>query len=191
MGERSTDLLEHLFEAYLTVSDKNFTSYVQQLRTDYDTGREDITVEQLLRRGETHFQILQERGEWKAKTSEQEEIIALKAQIETIKTRPKTRYSQGDRDATQRQGRGSRRNRVYEGKWSWRNDKPGTGDPLTKTFEDVEWHYCTKHRWCQHKASACRSTRSNQPPSEASVPEIEASLANVGIEDVMEGSDEE
>jgi len=55
MGERSTDLLEHFFEAYLTVSDKNFTSYVQQLRTDYDTGKEDIAIELLLCRGESHY----------------------------------------------------------------------------------------------------------------------------------------
>jgi hypothetical protein len=83
-GESSNDIIINLLTGYLACSDRKFTEYIEKWRDDYEDG-ESISYQDLMRKGERKYQARMMNGVWNALSQEQEEIIALKARLASIK----------------------------------------------------------------------------------------------------------
>lgn len=197
LGQSSSDLIDHLFDAYLSVRDNMFRTYVAELQNKYDDG-EPIDVPTLLAKTEARFNTYKTRNQWKRKTPEQEEIIALKAQLSSFKKtttnqKKKTKKDDGEKEEKEeeksQEERGSKKKKKkkkkpYTGKWSWKNDPPPDGNE-TKEFEGKTHRYCKLHKWAGHTSDECRvlqdpENRNNNSPS------LTASMAAVGISDATQ-----
>ena len=197
LGETSSDLTEHLFEAYLTVQDTMFRAYIAEQQSKYDDG-EDISPDTLLQRTEARYNTYLTRQQWKAKTPEQEEIIALKAQINNLKANTKKNKPANNRRAEQREtdskpkGKASKvEPKSFKGKWAWKNETPS--DPnATKEFNGKTYKYCTLHKWGTHSTLECNALKKQKgekksdkssTANEKSDP-VQAAMADVGIQDI-------
>ena len=80
-GENSLNLLVYLFLAYLEVEDKDFITFIKMLKICHDSGIEHITPQQLMDQALTCYHQGVQDGLWKAPTAEQEQLIALTAQL--------------------------------------------------------------------------------------------------------------
>ena len=184
-GEQSTDTLFNLFRAYETVKDETFRTYIQREKDDYQDGRHDLTIIELMTKAEQKYKTMLLEKTWFKPSAEQEEIIALKAQMEHWKTKktPKTAPAKTTDDPTKRKKlkKDSTGKPIFEGKEKWKNKAPAPGQPTTKTVKGKTFHYCAKHGyWCIHSTNECRLTSGEQPEAEA----ITAAMADVGIEDL-------
>ena len=47
-GENSSDLMTNIFKTYTTVQDKDFVRYIDDLKTQYEDGRLDMTADKLM-----------------------------------------------------------------------------------------------------------------------------------------------
>ena len=78
-----------------------------------------------------------------------------------------------------------KKDRTFNGKMAFRNTKPKAGEPTTKVVDGDTWHYCFHHgSWGCHKASECRMHQKKKNEG-GDATAITASLAQVGIEDVV------
>ena len=78
------DLLSNVFRAYKVVSDKDFVKYINKKKDEYDEGK-DIDAHQLMLLAANKFKTKKQEGEWNALSKEQEQIIALQAQVNKLK----------------------------------------------------------------------------------------------------------
>ena len=204
LGQDTTDLIDHMFTAYLTVNDPQFKSYVSELQSKYDDG-EDINVDTLLEKTEAKYLTLTTRKQWKVKTPEQEEIIALKAQLTNLKKSGKKRdkkesgstdnTSDATADAGNNEGTSSAKKKKkkgkgkkHTGKWAWKNDAPTDGKE-TKEFDGKTYKYCCLHKWSGHASAECKvlnDESGNQTTANSATADITSSLAAIGIDDVTQ-----
>src|SRR5210317_2160745 len=88
-GANSTKLLGTLFTAYQeSIQDQVFVRYIATIENNHDSGQE-ITPRDLVNRAFTKYQTRVDSGKWNAPTPEQEQILALKAELKQLKTKPK------------------------------------------------------------------------------------------------------
>lgn len=184
VGQESTDLLENIFSAYLSVSNPKFCHAIQAIRNAYDDGQEDTTPSSLMKKGESHFRILTTRGEWEDKSPQEEHIIALEAQVKELKIKVnKSESRKPDTQGPTTPNKNRSKTRTHSGKWAWRNTPPKDGEAHTKEFSDSTWKYCSIHGWCKHLTADCRDGKNKDTPTADA---IDASLARVGINDIQE-----
>ncbi len=86
-GETNQDLLMNLLKGYAVGSDKEFVSYIKRKHETYEEGT-DIEPDNLMKLADTTYKILKEAGRWNAPSAEEENIIALEAQIKGLKGKP-------------------------------------------------------------------------------------------------------
>ena len=84
-GEDTTDLMVNLFKGYMTAKDKEFREFIKTQKNKYEIEGVDMTVDQLMQLAETKYKALVQTKEWNAPTKEQEQIVALTAQLNDYK----------------------------------------------------------------------------------------------------------
>ena len=110
-GETTEDLLVNLFKGYKECSDKQFVAYIKRKSDDHDEGNDELLAEELMTNADNKHKMLKEAGEWNAPTPEEEKIIALEAEIKSLKKRNK-------KDAPfQKHGDGKRRQGSQRPEW--------------------------------------------------------------------------
>lgn len=183
------DIITYLLDGYRACTDKKFSQYMEDQNDAYNEGAE-FTVETLMVKAETKFATRQMTNDWNKPTEEQEELIALKAEMKLLKRAPTARRRTDKNNDAEEPARSRKRTpkdqkepkkKTFRGKWKWRGEKPGPDDPQEKVFEDQTWYYCDNHGWCKHLTKSCRSSKPD---------ELTAALAEVGIEDVDESENE-
>jgi len=85
-GETTHDLLMNLFKGYAAASDKEFVQYMARKRERNDEG-EIIPWQSLMKLADEKYKQLKQDGRWCAPTAEEEKLLALEAQIKTLKQR--------------------------------------------------------------------------------------------------------
>lgn len=81
----STDLITHLLSAYKTIKNDGFKCRIAMI-DDRFLGGDDIAVEDLLRRtDQLYLDYSKNRKTWKQASKDEEEIIALCAEIQSLK----------------------------------------------------------------------------------------------------------
>ena len=83
-NETTNDLLTNLFKEYLAASDKQFVEYIKKKKDEYEEGT-DLSTDWLMTLAENKYKILIQNKEWKAPSPEEVQILALKAEIESMK----------------------------------------------------------------------------------------------------------
>jgi hypothetical protein len=74
----------NLFKGYQSASDREFVRYIKQKRDAYDDGG-DIQPEALMTLALNKYETLLKQDMWNAKSQEQEQIVALTAELGKIK----------------------------------------------------------------------------------------------------------
>jgi hypothetical protein len=212
----SVDMV-HLFDGYVKCSDRKFVEFIERLRDEWeDNGT--LTPRELMAKAETRYSSRLE--DWKKPSEDQEQIIALRAQVLRMEKQrsnqggghktPPAKPGSGKEKPGKRPGDGGPpkivRRRVYTGTQEWRNKMDG--ELLSKEVNGATWEWCIYHSaYCKHNSTKCYGNPKNgghkildeegktiPTPSDKETglgKSLTASMANVGIDDVMEDEDED
>ena len=142
---------------------------------------------------------------WNKPSSEEREIVALKAQITKLSTSKSSSPDNKDASAPtstgstntnkrRRNGNGKHKpdftgmkNKVWTGDSKWRGEAPSPGAPTTKVVKGKTYHYCSHHKcWLGHTTASCKAAAKE---SSGTTSNIHASLANIGLADIIEDDD--
>lgn len=166
-GERTEDLLVNLFKGYKAATDKTFVSYIARKQEAYEEGQ-DIEPKTLMNLANERFKTLKATEEWNSPSAEQEQIIALTAEIATLKKKAKKGTSDGNKGHGGSSGNGGNSGRT--GNNQKRKAKPQElRKPPKEGKEKVPiywnnrtWHWCSEATggkcngvWRCHKPSEC------------------------------------
>ena len=85
--QEAVELLYYLWKAYKATPDKEFEVYIKDLKSQCDDRRATFTAENLMVRAENKYEVhlLDEENAWGKPTEEQEKIIAMSAEINSLK----------------------------------------------------------------------------------------------------------
>jgi hypothetical protein len=148
-GESYPELLVNLFNAYQTVEDEDFHAYVMMRKGMWEDGTVSFTANQLMNLVENHYKARVENGTWKMVTKKDERIVALETQILALTASNKSSSSR--KTGLTKEER--------ERKYAWKRIPPATeaGKKEVKTFENRQYHWCTKHNaWTIHSDQECQ-----------------------------------
>ena len=82
-GETTHDLLLNLFKGYAATSDTKFTSYIKRKPEEYEDGT-NIKPTALMSLADKKYKTLNIQGTWNAPSQEEENILALKTEIDKL-----------------------------------------------------------------------------------------------------------
>lgn len=188
-GETSTDTLYHLFMAYTKCPDEAFKMYILHQKDQYEDGTRNYTPEELMRVAEQKYKNSLITGSWNKLSEEQEQIIALRSELDLFKKTPRKKTT-NDREQEQKKRPNLKKDKhgvpIFEGSEKWRNEAPKPGEPTTKEVNGKTYYYCLNHKyWCGHPTSKCSKTPSKSTTKVTSDDkEITASLAQIHVDDV-------
>ena len=140
------DLLPPLFEAYRSCEDASFADYFKRKEEQYEDRSLNVTVAVLMTSAQEKFKISSDKKQWKKKTSQQLEFIAMRAErtawrneraeinklVQKPKKEPKAKTAK-------------KAGPVNDGAWAWKNDAPKAGEPTTRTFRGKSYMHCPHH----------------------------------------------
>jgi hypothetical protein len=162
----STDLATHLLTAYKSSNDEKLRLYIDRLEDIARESGEYLEVKSLMNNVKMKFDALETSRKLEAVAKQEDDIVALKAQIKELKK--KGTGSSGSSSSGSGSGSGkSRRNRKKSKKdgeapkkFQFPKElkkKPEPSD-LNKPhkIDGIDWWYCKKHKWCRHKNADCK-----------------------------------
>ncbi|MGL5918059.1 MAG: hypothetical protein ACRCYM_02330, partial [Cetobacterium sp.] len=146
-GQNPDNILPQLFTTYYGCEGTNspLGRFIEFLENSYNAGV-DMTASELMFKVEEKYKELKERQQIQG-LKKDEEIVALKAQLEEFKKTPPKRNNSGS---------GSD-DKTKKGKWMF--VKPKDGESKTKMVKDKEYHWCDgkdnahKPKWVRHHPS--------------------------------------
>ena len=170
--ERVDDLMTHLFKGYKIASDIKFVAYIELQETQYMQGS-DLTTDLLMTQALNDYNTKIISNTWGAPSDEQRQIVALSAELKTIKD-DNIELSRSVLNKLKDKKRKSQQQDE-----PWRTIR-GTGpDTMVKNGTTVHW--CTYHkRWnlhttsdykAKHRATASQnSDTTTTPPTSGATP---------------------
>jgi hypothetical protein len=165
-GESTNDLLINLFKGYQMAQDEDFAQFIKRKKDAYDKGA-DITVASLMDAAENKYKTRLLTGEWSAPTKEQEQILALTAQVDKLRiaaTPKKDKQKNGQSNTPNPQKNTSKAKLEREKKWAWKKVLPKVGEPVTKVVDGTSYHLeCEHHpkQWVCHTSDECSKNPKN------------------------------
>jgi len=162
-GGTTHDLLSNLLKAYKVIKDKEFTKYINDKKNEYDEGK-DFNPSQLMLLASNKFKTMKQDDEWNAPSEEQEQIMALQAQVNKLK---QSKANKGDGPINKGRDKSTSENKYrrtskkgYNNsriKPKWMMIPPKEGKRHEKTVKGKKYHWCPKHEaWVRHIPSKCR-----------------------------------
>jgi hypothetical protein len=167
-GETSSDLLINLFSAYGAVLDKKFVEQIERQKDKFDDG-EDIMVKTLMQVALIRYKDRKRSGLWQAPSAEEEQIIALTAQVKGLQTKKHGASSKSTKEKKSTSTKMPHRN--DDPKYAWKIVAPKPGEPTTKEWNKKTYHFCPNHKaWCLHNQTEdCTLRNSTQPKTSGEV----------------------
>ena len=173
-GESSSDILINVFTAYLAVPDKKFVEYVEKQKDRFDEG-EDITYKKLMQVALIKFKDRKRSDKWQAPSAEEEQILALTAQIGDLKKEKSAladKAKKGGSKNKQGDGKKAREAAKMAERYAWKLVPPEPGEPKTKEVNGKTYHFCMHHNdgkgaWVIHHPDKCdrRETKNHKGKS--------------------------
>ena len=162
--ERVDDLMTHLFKGYKIANDIKFVAYIELQETQYMQGS-DLSTDLLMTQALNDYNTKIISNTWGAPSDEQRQIVALSAELKTIKDN-NIELSRSMLDKLKR----TKDRRSQQQDEPWRTLR-GTG-PDSMVKDGTTMHWCTYHkRWNLHKTSDCKAkNRSNGRQRSPSTP---------------------
>ena len=98
--QEAVDLLYYLWKAYKAAPDDEFVVYIKDLKSQCDDGRATFTAGDLMVRTENKYEarLLDEENTWGKPTEEQEKIVAMTAEINSLKKEQRSTTTKKDKD---------------------------------------------------------------------------------------------
>jgi prefoldin subunit 5 len=198
-GEATQDLLVNLFKGYKACKDAEFVEYIKKKEDFYEEGG-DVTHEQLMDWALNKYRARVENEQWCQRTTEEETIIALQAQVKKLLSSAKTDKKKGGKDNRSKdrvnEGKGKNSNRKGGSSNGWKRVAPKEGEPTTKQEGGKEWHWCSNHKaWTKHKESECKGidfkpshddAKKGSKPKNSNSPKMKLANALAAISDEEE-----
>ena len=165
-GQRTEDLLSHLFKGYQAASDKVFVRYINEKMERYEEG-EDIHSDTLMQLADNKFRLMKERGTWDAPSAEEEKILALQAEVEKLKNRKrkpdKKSESKAKKSANSKRKSTKPGKKQQQEKPEWMHTRPEEKDlHKPRVWNGKDWWYChpdtggkCEGEYRRHKPSQC------------------------------------
>jgi hypothetical protein len=141
--QRTEELLNLLFVAYLSAKDPVFVAYIAGKEEKYEDGTLTITHQELMISADAKFKSMVEKGVWQKPTEETKQIIALTAQLETLKASALSKASTGKSVETSDKKRRAKTDKGAD-PYKWKEEEPKDGE-TTKVFRGKEYVYCPNH----------------------------------------------
>ena len=148
---QSTDghLISSLFEAYLSVRESRFTSYIQYKQDTYDDDGL-LTEKELMAFAKNKYETMVSSDEW----NKDDKVIALQAKTTARKpseAKPTVTKAKGKTPA--KKTKGNKKAIDYK----WKKVAPKPNEPRTKTVNEKVYHWCNKHQaWTLHTPAECK-----------------------------------
>jgi hypothetical protein len=191
-GEEYDDKMPTLWQAYAQAGDATLVKYADDLHTKYFDGELPAAFDhiELMRRIKAKYDYLVSKGTYGALSPEQEQIIALTAQLEQVSgetlrlSKKMASQTKANRPAAPgnpqqanraRQGnlpnrRGKQKNqkdrsnrRAQNQDEKWKKTPPKPGEPEKKKVGDTEWLWCGEHMaWTLHATKDCRVKKARE-----------------------------
>ena len=188
-GEEYDDKMPTLWQAYAQSGDATLVKYADDLHTKYFDGELSVDFDhvELMRRMKAKFDYLVSRGTYGSLSPEQEQIIALTAQLEQVSgetlrlskrmtEQAKARANAGNKQQgtsgskgkqgkrTIRKNRKDRTNkRAQNEDEKWKKIPPKQGEPNKKKVGETEWTWCGEHMaWTLHSTAECRVRKARE-----------------------------
>ena len=136
-GATYSGLILNLFQAYKSVSDSEFVTYIGTKETSFMHNELQLTDEKLMTIAETDYKIRVEKGTWGPLSAEQQQIIALSAELSHFKRNKGNNNQSKNNGANSKEGEGS-----GNGNNSTKNsgkDKKNNKSNKSKKNNDSKW----------------------------------------------------
>ena len=186
--QEAADLLYYLWKAYKAAPDDEFVVYIKDLKSQCDDGRATFTAEDLMVRAENKYEarLLDEENAWGKPTEEQEKIVAMTAEINSLKKERRGTASKKDKDKSTSKKPAAKKTpakktkeqkKKASDKWAWKgkppkDNKSKENNAYVKTFEGKKYYWCTNHNdgagmWTLHHPNDCEAgkTATNTTPN--------------------------
>lgn len=185
-GERSQDITINLFKAYLSVKDKDFTTYIRQLRDKHEDGTQHQTRDTLMQFADKFYKTAITRKEWEKQSSQEKQVLALQTRINKLskqnESTPSNRKGKkgknnngGNAANSNGNAADSQQQKAEKPNWLKNHVKPANAkltDP--KTWNNITWHFCSPEtggkctgQWRTHKPSECKGLAKKDGTSSA------------------------
>lgn len=159
-GQESQDVLTHLFTAYEQAPDHRFTEYIQRKKDAYEENTINLDASTLMSLALEKYKTLVTQKEWRRPTKQDEELIALRAELEKAKKSEQQKSSKKGKAKGKKSGDDEKKTKTINGKeiplkdvWMHENKD----NKKTMTRKGKTWYWCPKHKkWCKHKPEDCR-----------------------------------
>ena len=199
-GAITHDLLANLFKAYKAASDKEFVKYIDQKKNDYDEGI-NVTPIKLMLLAANKYKTMKQDNEWNAPSIEQEQIIALRAQINKLKLSKANKDKPDVKETNVNPQKTKSKWKRRDTRPSWMFVAPKQGEPTKKTVNGKVWQWCSKHQaWGRHSQSECKGkgyypnkrtlTKDNTSDKNEMPPNKKLKIANA-LSSILEDEDSE
>jgi hypothetical protein len=155
-----------LFEAYLLVPCYNFTKYIGTKHDEYlDGNLSRLTHEAMMSMAKCKFNFLKTKGKWGAKSPDDEKIVAMAAEINSLKGQLKLdpklsaiagKGDKGDDKKSKRKNKKNTSNKREQKKnEAWKKKPPKAGESKTG-IRKYTFNWCEHHMaWTVHKPADC------------------------------------
>jgi hypothetical protein len=159
-GANVDDPVGLLFEAYHVVPYYNFKTYIKRHYNDYlDSKLINLTHKALMTSALRKYDWLRMKGQWGAKSPDDEKIVAMAAQINALKGHLKADKNlkdalNDDKKTRNKKNRGDKtRQKEDEAR---KKIPPKDNDKKSKEMGKYTYHWCEHHMaWCMHLPSEC------------------------------------
>jgi hypothetical protein len=169
-GKGCNDPMINLFKGYQNASEHEFVHYIKQKRDNYDDSA-DMQPETLMMLALNKYETISKMDQWNAKMQEQEQIIALTAELGKIKDKnlclacliKSKATGTSKQDKKKGAGKGSNKGKsknnskkTHSGEWEWKNHVPSGNDTKHKKFKGKDYYCCPMHKaWMHHHPDEC------------------------------------
>jgi hypothetical protein len=147
------------FEAYYVIPCYNFKIYIRRHHNDYLNSKLiNLTHETIMTSAMHKYDCLRQKGQWGAKSPDDEKIVAMAAQINGLKGNLKADKSLKDtlNDMKMQIKKTGDRNSEKEDE-VWKRIPPKDGNKKSKKVGKHMYQRCEHHMaWCMHLPSECR-----------------------------------
>jgi hypothetical protein len=166
-GEQTHDLLVNLFKGYKACKDSEFVEYIKKKEDMYEEGG-NIDYNQLMDWAINKYKARKEAGTWCQRTTEEETIIALQAQVKDLmKASIQSNRSDSQKSGTKMGQNGKKTNKKVKKRTKredWITIQPKGDEKTSKQVNGKTYHWCPNHKaWTRHTAAECKGIpNSNQ-----------------------------
>ena len=174
--QEAVDPLYYLWKAYKAAPDDEFVVYIQDLKSQCDDGHATFTTEDLMVHAKNKYEarLLDEANAWGKPTEEQEKIVAMTAEINSLKKKQRGTSTKKDKEKPATKKPSSKKTpakktkeqkKKANDKCAWKGKPPKETDSkennaFVKTFENKKYYWCIHHNngagmWTLHHPNEC------------------------------------